>query len=500
MIDFTPSPTGAAFLDSEAFFKGIGGPIGSGKSTVALMDLLKRAVHQEPYKAVRYTKLGILRNTMQQLRTTVKPLLDTWFIRYTDGRMGQWYFRDNTFEARFMLTDGTQVHADFILLAADTPDDVRRLLSLELSAAWIEEAREVHGTVVEGLQGRVNRFPPRDMGGATYPGITFSTNAPDVDTYWHKIMDEPPEGVEVFLQPPAVTKDGALNPDAENLENLADDYYENLITGKSEDWIAVYLRNEYGRGKAGLPVFGTMFKQTFHVAAKPLLPVMQTRYPIIIGMDNGLQAAAVVTQRDAMGRVNVLRECYVPEDATMGVETFLDRMLLPMLQTEYPSIQRQLVWFALDPACFTRSQVDEKTIAQAVQARGFGALKVGTNNPERRVQAVEGLLSGQVDGGPLLRIDPSCTHLTKALEWGYRYKEGSGSLKFDKNHFSHEAEALQYACLHHQAPTSPIGARSQARKIVPSHHTYAVGGAGRSMVVNPTQFQESQYGHTTASL
>lgn len=493
MLDYKPSPTGAGFLASRAFVKGIMGPVGSGKSTVALIDLLQRAVQQEPYSGVRYTRLGVLRNTMQQLRSTVKPLIDMWFIAQTGGRMGRWYFRDNAFEARFMLEDGTQVHSDFILLAADTPDDVRRLLSLELTAAWQEESREVEQKVAEGLQGRVNRYPPMNMGGATYPGVTFTTNAPDLDSYWHKLIVEPPGNADIFIQPPAVLEDGALNPDAENLENLAPDYYDNLVEGKTDEWIDVYLRNKFGLGKAGKPVFAASFKTTFHTASAPLLPVMQARFPLIIGMDNGLQAAASITQRDAVGRVNVLAECFVPEDTTMGVESFLDRLLVPLIQENFPRFRRDLIWFALDPACFDRSQVDEKTIAMAVQQRGFGVLKVGTNDPERRIQAVEGLLAMQVDGGPALRIDPGCKHLIAALEYGYRYKKGSGQLRFDKTHPSHQAESLQYACLHHNYPTAPIGHKTQARQVVPSRHVYAA--PTRSAYRQPSVLQqESQYG------
>lgn len=473
MLNFKASPTGQQFLDSRAFIKGIAGPVGGGKSTLALMDLLMRAITQEPFRGVRRTKMGIMRNTVRQLMDTVKPLIDTWFVDLTNGRMGFWKLTDKTFCMRFMLPDGTQVDSEFMLLAADTPDDVRRLLSLELTAGWVEEAREINEEVFSGFTGRVNRYPSaKAMVPATYPGVTFSTNQPPVGTFWHGMIAHPPEGVEVFVQPPALLDDGTLNPTAENLENLAPDYYENLIAGKSDDWIDVYLKNKFGLGGGGLPVFGRVFKRSFHMADKQLQPVVQSTSPIVVGMDNGLTAAAAVMQRDAWGRVNVLAECYVPEGQTMGVESFLDRMLTPMLKERFPSVAPDKYLFVLDPACFARSQVDEKTIAMAVTARGYNAVKAHTNDPERRVQAGEDLLSRQIDGGPGLRLDPRCTYLAEGLEWGYRFKKDGRS--FEKSPHSHLVEGAVYGFLYMSSGrASGDASRRKARKIVRAPYTYA---------------------------
>lgn len=439
-LTYQAGPTGQRFLDSRAFLKGIQGPVGGGKSTVCLMDLLNRSVRQEPFNNVRRTKHIILRNTIAQLKATVKPLIDTWFVTMTGGTMGSWRLSDNVFEARFRLPDYTIVHAEFVLMAADTPDDVRRLLSLEASSAWVEEAREVDPDVFAGLQGRVNRFPSRIAGGVTYPGVIFSTNPPPRGGFWHNLISKPDKGVEIFLQPAALLDDGSLNPDAENLNNLAPDYYENLLAGKTEDWINVYLKNQFGAGDMGRPIYKGTFKSSFHVSKTKLSPISQTYKPMVVGMDNGLQAAAAFGQQDARGRVNILGECYVPEDETMGVETFLKRLVVPYISAKFPGFRRENFIFVLDPACFQRSQVDEKTIAQAVMNLGFKVVKATTNDPERRIQAVEGLLSQQIDGGPGFLVDAECSHIVDTLEWGHRYKRttsGVQTTQAEKNHHSH---------------------------------------------------------------
>lgn len=474
MLTYTPGPTGEKFLASQKYIKVICGPVGGGKSTVALFDLLKRSVEQRAFNGVRRTKHIILRNTMQQLMSTVKPLIDEWFVARTNGTMGQWRITDKTFDMRFRLPDETIVQSEFIMIPADTPDDVRRLLSFEATDAWVEECREVDPEVFQGLQGRVARFPNQASGGQTYPGLICSTNPPPMGSWWQEMMSDPPENWDVFMQPPALLEDGTLNPNAENLANLHPDYYMNLLQGKTEDWINVYLKNKFGSGGFGEPVFVQTFREHFHVAKEALKPIYGTINPLLVGMDNGLTAAAVIGQQDMRGRVNVFDECYVPEGQSMGVETFLDRMLIPMLRAKYP-IRPEHIQFVLDPACWQRNQVNEITIAQAVAARGFGVTKAVTNDPERRIMAVEGLLTRAIDGGPALLISPTCRWLIQALSWGYRNKKmASGQVTAvpDKNHYSHIADALQYFCLHYNTQAHPATAAFRPRALVEQAVSY----------------------------
>lgn len=462
-MKFTPSPTGQAFISDRSYIKLIMGPVGGGKSTVCLFDLMARAHAQEPFSGTRRTKFAILRNTAAQLKSTVKPLIDEWFVTLPTelggAPYGSWRLTDNTFEIQAALQDGTRLHTELCLMAADTPDDVRRLLSLQLSAAWVEESREIDEEVFKGLLGRVDRFPTKVAGGVTYPGVICSTNAPAVNSFWHGFITAPPPNVKVFIQPPAVIGDDppAVNPEAENLLYLSESYYPNLLSANTDEWCDVYLRNQFGVGNAGQAVYRSTFKRAFHVAKDALIATPATDRPLLVGMDNGLQAAAAVLQQDVRGRVNVLSECYVPKDTTMGVEAFLDRLLVPHLTAKYPT-RRDAFLFVLDPACFQRSQVNEATIAQAVQTRGYKAIKASTNDPGKRQDAMEGLLSRQIDGKAGMLLDPSCTHLADGLEWGFRYKRstnGEPSTTRDKTHHSHLVEAAEYAALHLNARISP---------------------------------------------
>ncbi len=489
MLNYRPGPTGERFLASRAFVKLICGPVGGGKSTVALFDIIRRIVQQQPFQGVRRSKVVLSRNTLPQLKTTVKPLIDHWLVTMVGGRMGAWKVTENTFEMRFKLKDGTVVEADLLMLPCDTEADTRRLLSVECSFAWVEECREYDPEVFSALQGRTNRWPNRAAGGVTYAGVIGSTNSPSIGSFWHTVMTAVPKFWEVFTQPPALLDDGTLNdkdrilpngvlmPKAENLDNLAPDYYEKLISGKSQEWINVYLKNKFGSGGAGLPIFQSCFRRAFHVAAEPLRPLFQTLSPLVIGMDNGLTSAAAFSQLDPRGRVNVLDEAYVPQSETMGVERFLDSILIPKLREKYP-FRPDNVLFVVDPACFERSQVNEKTIAMAINQRGYKAVPGHTNKPERRIAAVEGLLGRAIDGAAGLLISPVCTHVINALEWGYRYKPQKSPLDEltpDKNWFSHIADGVQYMALHFNVQLDPALAafKPKARPVMPHQYAYS---------------------------
>lgn len=454
-FNFQVSQTGARFMASRATTRILLGPIGSGKSSMALMELIRLAYCQNknPRDGVRRSRFGILRNTVAQLRDTVKPLLDKWLVQDTGGMLAQWRHTENKLVMRGFHPDGGVVDAEFWLLAADTPDDVRRLLSLELTAAWVEEAREVDSEVFFGLQSRCKRYPARVDGGCAFPCVICSTNAPDVDTFWHEVCVEPPEGWEVFTQPPAVLEDGSINPLADNLQFLDPNYYPDLIAGRSKDWVDVYLKNKFGRGKAGSPVYDGSFSFARH-ATTGLQFINSPSYPVVVGVDNGLTAAAAITQLLPTGQVMLGAEAVVPEGQTMSFERFFDNILVPKLKTRCPTGNVVMV---LDPACFQRSQLDARTIAQFILSRGYEVKRspLGSNHLEPRVAAVEKLLTRQYGDMPGLVVDKDeCPTILGGFEYGYRYpmrRTGESNIEAgpEKNHYSHVHDAVQYAALHH---------------------------------------------------
>lgn len=459
------SETQQAFLDSSAYFRVIYGPIASGKSVCSVAALYRWAAEQEPNRdGIRKTRFLVVRNTLDQLKsTTIKTVLD-----WIPPEVGTYKVTDKTLYINQKLVDGTTIESEWMFLPLDSPDDIRKCLSLEATGCWINEAREVNGNIIETLLTRTDRYPSRKDGGATRAGGIADTNGPDLDSWWFNKFEDLPSNWSLHKQPPAmvsyeeylaeykeepdaddVAVDGAerkfvTNPKADNIANLSRGYYPNACAGKSADHVDVYIRVMYGRSLAGLPVYDRTFRMDFHVAGESLVPIRSDNYPIIIGIDQGRTPAAVFGQVDPRGRLLVLSEL-VSEN--MGMETFLAQRIRPHIAQFYPGFSFVM---APDPASWQRSQVGEISPADVLKRAGFKLVKPATNKPELRIQAVERFLNSQIDGKAAMLVDPRCVELIKGFRYGYRYKlRKNNDLENtpEKNAFSHVHDASQYLCL-----------------------------------------------------
>lgn len=453
---------------SDKYVRVIAGPIGSGKSVCCTHELLRWAMLQEPnHEQLRKTRFLIVRNTADQLKsTTMKTVLD-WLPPQI---IQKHRVSDKALDLEFALDDGTKVVSEWMFLPLDTPDDVRKALSLEATGLWGNEARELHPTVVDGLLMRVNRYPSMKDGGATRPGAIFDTNMPDEQTWWFDRMEEPPKNWDVAIQPPAVYSladyvdkfkedppealvgtalDGtqyAVSHEADNFQYLNRGYYPNTMEGKSEDFINVYLRCRYGRSLSGTPVYEKTFNPEFHIApvGDPIEAVRSEGYPIVIGLDFGRTPAAVFLQMNPRGQVVCLSEVV---SQNMGIEKFIESRLRPHIFEHYTNFPLVV---GPDPAGFFKQQLGEVSPVDVIKQAGFKVVRPTTNKPELRIQAVERLLLKHVDGKPMFLINPGCSQLIKGFRYGYRYKlrkNGAQEDKPDKNEFSHPHDALQYGCL-----------------------------------------------------
>lgn len=432
----TPGPTIDRFMLSNAFVRGIRGAIGSGKSTACCMELWRRAREQAPNKAgVRQTRWAVIRNTIPELKSTTIKTWHQWFPQH----VGTWRELGPTMHriSANVPEDGTSFDMEVIFLGLDRPDDVSKLLSLELTGAWINEAREVPRAVLEGLTGRVGRFPPVRDGGCTWSGVIMDTNPPDSDHWWYRLAEETrPEGYEFFAQPAG---DG---PDAENLENLPPNYYRRAAAGKKDDWIKVYIRGEYGFAGDGKPVFPE-YVDGFHCRIADLVPDV----PLQVGMDFGLTPAAVIGQLRPDGRW-VVRDELVTEN--MGAARFAEE-LGRKLRGEYGAWKVERM--TGDPAGDQRAQTDEQTVFQVLASNGIKASPAPSNDFLLRREAVAGALTRTAGGEPGFVVHPDCRQLRKALAGAYCYRrvQVAGDERYkdvpDKGPYSHVADALQYLLL-----------------------------------------------------
>lgn len=384
---------------------------------------------------VRRSRAVVIRNTTEQLRDTTIPSFLQWF---PDGVAGTHEKTKKNFLLKF-----DDVEVEILFRGLDDADDVKRLLSLEVSFALLDEVREINTDIFDTVQGRVGRYPSVALGGCyTDDGkpnhhVFGATNPPDMDSAWEKYLSNPPENAKIFFQP------GALSAEADWTEFLIDGYYENLVQGKTDDWIDVYVNNKFGKSLSGQPVFRS-FNRDIHVYKNVLKPVRNSS-TLIVGQDFGLTPACTIGQMDPMGRMLILDEL-VSEG--MGILRFAREKLKPLLASKYGGIP---VIVVADPAGTHRAETDERSAYDILRQEGFRVVAAKTNAIVGRINAVDAWLTRMVDGKPACLISPNCTNLIMALRGGYRYKlkkSGDAEDSPDKNQHSHIADSFQYLCLH----------------------------------------------------
>ncbi len=438
-INYNAGPTMQELHNSDAFYRGILGPVGSGKSVGCCFELFKIACQQKPSPdGIRRTRMAVIRNTYRELEdTTIKTWVD-WFPEDSFGKLNK---QSMTQVVRF-----NDVECEVLFRALDRPDHVKKLLSLELTMGWINEAREVPKSIVDALGDRVERYPARKDGGCTRAGVIMDTNPPDEDHWWYRLAEENrPNDWDFWRQPGGlIERDGEFfhNPDAENIANLPVNYYTRRMGGKKEDHIRVYYCAQYGFVLDGKPVHPD-YNDSVHCPGEIFSPVRGV--PITIGVDFGLTPAAILTQRLPNGQIIVIDEV-VTED--FGIQRFTEMELLPKLNTEYTGFEVQ--GFG-DPAGNQKAQTDERTCFQIMNAVGVSIVSAMPNNDDViRREAVSGPLRRMIDGKPGFLISPKCKILRKGLAGGYSFKrvQVSGDERFkdkpDKNKYSHPVEALEY--------------------------------------------------------
>lgn len=462
-IDYVPAPTALkVHQDTESDVKFLIGPVGAGKTVAMVMEMFFISLRQEPdNNGERRTRWLVIRNTFPELKSTVIKTFNEWL-----GSMAKVVY-DTPIRAhlRQPLADGTTLDIEFVFLALDDDSSIKKLRSLEVTAALISEASEISESVVEMLETRTARYPRVDPSigckGATWSGTLMESNPPSMRSWLYRVFEvERPKGYRIYKQPPALLYDAdtdeySPNPDAENVQYQAKGYayWTDQLRRARREFINVYLLGQYGTTFDGKPVWPT-FSTAQHVADQPL--EFYQHSPLVIGMDFGLMPAAVFTQLDPMGQMSVLTELS-PQDLTL--EEFIVEHMLPLLQSRFPSARPIIVG---DPTGGSRSALAQHNSFQMLQQYNLVARPAPTNDPDMRIAAVEYFL--QRNGGFIM--DSRCVKLIEAMLGGYRYRKRNSSDtdstykdRPEKNMFSHPADALQYAALFHQkgARTGPRG-------------------------------------------
>jgi hypothetical protein len=522
----SPGPISDAFLLSRAFICVIIGPVGSAKTVTALRKLRRVAQRQKAKvdaqgRLWRKARCGVIRESYPNIDSNTLP---SWFrVHPEDDGKFNWrapYTHKLTLiqaeDEEGQATDIVDFEMEFRAIGDKSVESVCR--GWEVNAVMIDEADLQPPELVSYLSGRVGRFSDLDPSMVVDPQIILSTNAPYIDNWVYKmavekdlgslVSDELKEAlggrplVETFIQP------GGLEPDAENLHNLPGatpgnprggrGYYvlQAAANAQRPDYVDRMIHNKFVPVRHGQPV-NPQFSYSDHVRPIDWDP----RRPLIVGLDQGLYAAATACQRTAMGQLRTLRETVFAAEGGNSLlkigPTAFGQKVRQMLNDHFPDLRPEMLRVIADPAAFAaddREDNEHDWILACQKALNLGGRdaakwfirirKAKSNKAALRNEAIWRAMSER--GG--YAVDPSCKLLIRGHLGGYHYKKAElpasaggevrGHLVIADTIYTHVCDAEQYAALEGEHVIADIRgtARRDSRTVVNDSAYDILGG------------------------
>lgn len=459
----------------------IQGPVGSGTSTACCHRIWHQANQQEPNAAgIRRSRWYIIRNTFNELKQTTLKTWKDWFEIEAGGALGEVKMTNPPEHfIKFPLPDGTVVDLEVIFLALDNEDDVKKLLSAEMTGVWFNEVQFSEKEIFDAAHSRAmqGRYPPLRDGGPTWKGVIADLNAPP-EGHWIPYMRgdvpmpddwtdedrmgyEKPDDWSFYIQPAGlieIIKDRRLVGYVENnLENRKEmklrdplavaentkwvpETYENLIKGKNKRWIDTFVMNRVGIYQAGEPVYQG-YQDDIHVAKEPLR--YNPHLPLVVGIDFARNPAMAAMQL-LRSQLIVLGEYGVQNEAATTYAPLFKEWLMKKFPEAFkkggPGIQ-----FYGDPSGDSAGQGTDDTPYQIFRKHGMNVVPApGDNNISLRVNTVQNQLNKMVDGAPGILLDPSCIQLKNGFNGGYHFARIKGT----SAHHDHPNKRVRAADFH----------------------------------------------------
>ncbi|TCP35904.1 hypothetical protein [Sphingomonas sp. BK235] len=502
----SPGPVADAFTRSAAFIAGIVGPVGSGKTMAMLSKGVRNGALQGGKVDAagvtrRRARFGVIRESYPNLEAnTLKSWFNivpehygtfSWKAPYVHSFQRVLRREGNRRDGR--PVDVLEMEVEFRAIGDKSVEEVTR--GWEVNCVGVDEADLQPAELIAFLSGRVGRFSNLDASLVREPQILLSLNMPYVDNWAYRLLLERELGeldpardpdlaaalegrplLEAFVQP------GGRAPDAENLHNLRGGrgYYaiQVAVNRHRPGYVDRMVDNKPVPLQHGQPV-NPGFHYADHVRDDLAFDPART---LTIGVDQGLFAAAVFTQRTAMGQLRTLAEAVlIREDGKtlrkIGPTAF-GRQVRAVLAQHFPDADPALIRVVADPAAFASEEREDRELDWILPfqaALGLRVRRARTNSAALRNEAIHRAQSER-DG---YLIHRRCKQLIRAHLGGYHYRkaetgdgETRGHLEIADTIYTHVADAEQYAALEGEGVVGALRGRAKRRApvTVDSHY------------------------------
>ncbi len=483
-VTLEPSETQEEFIRSTVLENCMMGPRGEGKTDSAIMAMTYHASLQEkkyrpiPWAVVRDTWKNLERTTYRSFMYPTCPQSLAYQLR---GKIRQ---KDGGRELTLVDGKGNGIWVAF-LFGMDTPEDLNKLLSMQLGGFWVEEAapamqedigsgisEEVWSVGITSLrhplmtdkgvaflkewQGKFEMMTPNDkrqgflLGALTkdpYGNFVprnrraqITMNYPSEDHWtWVRFYEEPSSDRALFRIPKGENE----HIDDQYRENMAkslagrQDLLDRLVEGRpAHVQLGIAVTPEYHESYNGGP---------WHRSDKNLDPMVNL--PVFRFWDGDLHPACVFAQITPRGKF-IVTDTLRGIETGMGMKQFIDQQVKPLIQNRYSKIRQ---WRDLgDPTLRDRDPSDSsKTAAQMIEKELNTSYEGGVLRWGPRKEALKDLLTRTLsDGEPMFVVSKHEKILHRSLSGGWHYnKSSSGKVSDEPDNNdpnSHPASGLSH--------------------------------------------------------
>ena len=396
---YEPNASAVPFHESSCRVKAICGPVGSGKSTVAIMDFFMLC-----HEATVPIRGLVLRETYRQLTDSTRRTWDDWF-----KDCSRYIKQDERMEITIPGADGI-VRTHFMdFRHARRVEDATAFLSTEYAYIWMEEpvpAFEIGSGVIGGgiPEAVFNVALTRLRQSGVHRRHVVLTFNPPNKFHWiyKKFFEATPAHLEdmdfaLFRQPPR-----------ENSKHLQPGYYDTLSKTLDPVLVQRFVEGEPVTLYPGVRVYPDCHDEVHIVEG--LVP--DEHIPLVTGHDWGLTPVVIYGQIMPSGQIRVYKETQLWNS---GAKRLAEQMSRDM-HTDFSGFKIGRSWG--DPAGASRAESDENTCFSVMAQAGFPVAPGAITFQERREQTTH-QFRRMVEGKPAILIDSQgCPLLAEALMGG----------------------------------------------------------------------------------